>query len=175
MTKQELIGFYQTKMNHIQLCYASLILWSHEDMAEFFDRFHNELDDDIKVFPNAMTLIGDKVGMKIASEELYQSSYRSAVKELFPLTKLYCHQTKQLDHLKSQPWFQFWRILRNCWSHDMVFNLNSDEKSKLPLTWSGVTLDESINGKPLIHGICSYQKVYELIETGQKYVQQDLA
>ena len=171
MTKQELLGYYQTKMNHIQLSYASLILWSHEDMPEFFDKFHNELDNDIKVFPNAMVLIGDEVRMKIASEELYQSSYRSAVKELFPLTKLYCHQTKQLDDLKLQPWFQFWRILRNCWSHDMVFNLNPDEKSKLPLTWSGITLDDSINGKPLTHGVCSYKKLYELLEAGQRYAQ----
>jgi hypothetical protein len=175
MTKQDLIGFYQTKMNQIQLSYASLILWSHEDIPEFFDKFHREIDDVIKVFPHAATLINDEASMRIATEELYQSSYRSAVKELFPLTKLYCHQTGQLNDFKSQSWFQFWRILRNCWSHDMTFNLNPDEKSKLPLTWSGVTLDESINGKPLTHGVCSYKKMYELIETGQKYVLQELA
>lgn len=175
MTKLELLGFYQSKINHIQLCYASLVLWSHNEIPDFFEEWHSELDGNIKVFPNVMELVGDKNSMRIASDELYQSAYRSAVKELFPLTKLYCHQTKQLEHLKSQPWFQFWRILRNCWSHDMVFNLNPDEKSKLPLTWSGVTLDESINGKPLTHGACSYQQLCNLILTAQKYVQHELA
>ncbi|WP_416140022.1 hypothetical protein ACM26W_06505 [Halomonas sp. HK25] len=174
MKKQDLLGFFQTKINLIQLSYASLILWSHEDMPAFFEELHDELGKEIKVFPDAVSLIKDKASMRIAAEELYQSSYRSAVKELFPLIKLYCHQTRQLENLKSQPWFQFWRILRNCWSHDMIFNLNPDEKSKLPITWSGVTLDKSINGKPLTHGVCSYQKLYELIQAGQKYVQQEL-
>lgn len=175
MTKQDLVGFFQTKMNLIKLSYASLILWSYEDTPTFFEVIHGELDIKVKVFPDAVSLVQDQPSMRIASEELYQSSYRSAVKELFPLTKLYCNQTGQLENLKAQPWFQFWRILRNCWSHDMVFNLNPDEKSQLPLTWSGVTLDESINGKPLTQGVCSYQKLYELLETVQEYVQQELA
>ena len=175
MTKQELVGFFRTKMNLIQLSYASLILWSYEDTPAFFEELHGGLDTEVKVFPDAVSLVRDTASMRIASEELYQSSYRSAVKELFPLTKLYCHQTGQLKDLKSQPWFQFWRILRNCWSHDMVFNLNPDEKSQLPLTWSGVTLNETINGKPLTHGVCSYQKLYELLQTVQKYVQRELA
>lgn len=172
MTKGELLGSYQTKMNHIQLSYASLVLWSYDDVRSFFEQLHGELDDNIKVFPSVINLVKDKTNMRIALEDLYQSAYRSAVVELCSLTKLYCRQTGQLQCLKAQPWFQFLLVIRNCWSHDMTFNLNPNEKSKLPLTWSGITLDESINGKSLTHGDLSYKKLYELLQTGQKYVQQ---
>ncbi len=175
MTKQDLVGIFQTKMNLIKLSYASLILWSYEDTQTYFEELYGELEIKLKVFPDAVNLVQDRPIMRIALEELYQSSFRSALKELFALTTLYCNQTGQLENLKAQPWFRFWRILRNCWSHDLVFNLNPNEKSQLPLTWSGVTLDESINGKPLTHGVCSYQKIYELFQTVQEYVRHELA
>lgn len=175
MTKVHLLGLYQTKLNHIQLTYASLVLWSYPDTPKFFDSLHAELTGIPKFFPNVSALLHDQTAMRIACEELYDSAHRAAVKELFPLTKLYCHQTGQLHLLKAQPWFQFWRILRNCWAHDMTFNFNPDERALLPITWAGVTIDLSMNGKPLTHGRCSREKVRELIETAQVYVARDLA
>jgi len=113
--------------------------------------------------------------MRIACEELYESAHRSAIKELFSLTKLYCHRTSQLQELKFQPWFQFWRIIRNCWAHDMTFNFNPDEKAVLPVTWFGVTIELTMNGKHLTHGHFSHEKLRELIETAQSYVKHELA
>ena len=154
MTKNHLFGLYCTKLNHIELTYASLVLWAYPDTAKFFEALHSEMHGIPKPFPNILNLLNDAAAMRIAAEELHDSAHRSAIKELFPLTKLYCHSTGQLDALKSQPWFQFWRIIRNCWSHDMSFNFNNDEKAALPVTWSGVTLDISMNGKHLTYGQC---------------------
>ena len=175
MTKDHLLGLYRTKLNHIQLTYASLVLWSYSDTPRFFEELHAEMSGFPKPFPNLLALLNNETAMHIACEELFDSAHRSAIKELFPLTKLYCHNTGQLQDLKSQPWFQFWRILRNCWSHDMTFNFNPDEKTLLPVTWSGVTLDISMNGKQLTYGRCSRDKLRELIETAQSYVSQHLA
>ena len=175
MTKDHLLGLYRTKLNHIQLTYASLVLWTYPDTPRFFEELHAEMSGFPKPFPNLLALLNDDTAMRIATEELYDSAHRSAIKELFPLTKLYCHRTGQLQALKSQPWFQFWRILRNCWSHDMTFNFNPDEKAVLPVTWSGVTLDISMNGRQLTYGQCSRDKLRELIETAQSYVSQHLA
>lgn len=175
MTKDHLLGLYRTKLNHIQLTYASLVLWAYPDTPKFFEEIHAEMNGFPKPFPNLLALLNDDTAMHIATEELYDSAHRSAIKELFPLTKLYCHRTGQLQTLKSQPWFQFWRILRNCWSHDMTFNFNPDEKAVLPVTWSGVTLDISLNGQQLTYGRCSRDKLRELIGTAQIYVSQHLA
>lgn len=171
MTKDHLLGLYRTKLNHIQLTYASLVLWAYPDTPRFFEQLLAEMNGIPKPFPTLPALFRNDIAMRIACEELFDSAHRAAIKELFPLTKLYCHRTNQLAILKSQPWYQFWRILRNCWSHDMTFNFNPDEKAYLPVTWSGVTIDLSMNGKPLNHGRCSREKLRELIETAQAFVE----
>ena len=175
MNKTHLLGVYSTSKNHIQLAYASLIIWSYEDTPAFFEELYGKMEGIPKPFPEIVTLVHDRAAMRIACEELYESAHRSALKELFPLTKLYCHESGQLDNLKSQPWFQFWRILRNCFAHDMLFNFNKDEKALLPVHWSGVTIDISMNGRPLTHGQCSREKLRELFEVAHSFVVKNVA
>lgn len=175
MTKSELLGVYRTSMNRIQLCYASLVLWSYPETLSFFERLYEQMDGIPKPFPDIVALLHDDKSMRIACEELYISAHRSALTDLFPLTKSYCHETGQLDKLKAQPWFQFWRILRNCFAHDMRFNFNNDEKALLPVTWSGVTIDISMNNKPLLHGQCSREKLRELVETANAFLVRELS
>jgi hypothetical protein len=180
MDKAHVLGVYRTTLNHIKLTYACLIMWSYPDIPRVFKELHREIikNDNRGIsglFPNIDQFVDDDIALRIATEELYASAHRAAIKELFPLTKYYCHSTNQLSLLKSQSWFQFWRILRNCWSHDMKFNFNPDEKSRLPVEWSGVVIDISMNGKPLTHGDCSYEKIRELIEAAQEFVKYELA
>lgn len=174
MIKDNLLGLYQTKQNQIELAYASLILWSYPDMPRFFDELHTKMDDFPRFFPNVSSFIHNNGAMRIACEELFDSAHRSAIKELLSLTNHYCHNTGQLQTLKSQPWYEFWRILRNCWSHDMTFNFNSNEKALLPIAWSGVSIDLSMNGNYLTHGQCSREKLRELIKTANNFVAEKL-
>ncbi len=174
MTKNELLGMYRTKLNHIQLTYASLVLWSYPDTPEIYEKIQSSFNKKLNLFPEILTLLNDEVAMKIACEELYASAHRSALKELLPLTKLYCHKSNQLENLKEQEWFYFWCIIRNCWAHDMIFNFNSHEKGKLPITWKGTTIDISMNGQQLTHGNCSYESIRDLIETAQDYIYKKL-
>ena len=176
MDKEHLLGLYRTKLNHIKLTYASLVMWSYPDIPRVFKELHKGiLKNDSRgisgLFLDIEKFVDNDTALRIATEELYASAHRAAVKELLPFTKLYCRNTNQLQLLKSQSWFQFWRILRNCWSHDMKFNFNPDEISHLPIMWSGVKIDISMNGKPLTHGDCSYEKVRELVEEAQRFVQ----
>lgn len=175
MNKTHLLGVYRTALNHIQLSYASLVLWSYPDSPAFFEKLYGQLENIPKPFPGVVTFVRDDVAMRIACEELYDSSHRAALKELFTLTKRYCANTNQLDRLKSQPWFQFWRLLRNCFAHDMVFNFNPAEKALLPVTWSGVTIDLTMNGKHLTHGQCSREKLRELLEAANTFIARELA
>ncbi|MBE0547364.1 MAG: hypothetical protein IH627_06880 [Rubrivivax sp.] len=170
-----LIGQYRTALNRIELAYASLVLWSYPDTPDYFDAIHDALDPKLQLFPTVKRLVHDEKTMKIATDDLYMFAYRSALTDLFPLTKLYCHETGQLDKLKAQPWFIFWRILRNCFAHDLVFNFNPAEKALLPVKWSGVTIDESMNKKPLTHGQMSYAKMLELIQTSKSFLLRDVA
>jgi hypothetical protein len=80
MTKARLLGLYRTKLTHIQLTYASLILWSYPDTLQYFDSLHAELRGIPFLFSNVSALIHDKTAMRIACEELYESAHRSAIK-----------------------------------------------------------------------------------------------
>jgi hypothetical protein len=175
MTKNHLLGVYRTASNHIQLTYASLVFWSYPDAPAMFEQLYAHMENIPRPFPDLSSFLHEERALRVACEELYNSAHRSALKDLFPLTKLYCHETGQLEKLKSQPWFQFWRILRNCFAHDMVFNFNKDEKALLPVSWSGVTIDIGMNGKPLTHGQCSYEKMRELFDTAREFISRDVA
>ena len=172
MTKSELLGVYQTAENHIQLTYASMVFWCYPDSPLIFKTLYEAMSTIPKPFPHIETFLTNEPAMRIACEEIYDSAHRAAIKELLPLTKTYCHETGQLDSLKSQPWFQFWRILRNCFAHDMVFNFNEAEKALLPVTWSGVTIDLSINNKHLTHGKCSREKLRELLKASRTFIEE---
>ncbi len=174
MTKDDLLGIYRTALNHIQLTYASLVLWSYPDTPDYFGALYRDLKNIPRPFPTVTAFVRDATAMRIACEELYDSAHRAAVKDLFPLTKAYCHQTGQLSKLKAQQWFQFWRVLRNYFAHDMRFNFNPDEKALLPITSSGVTIDIHMNGAPLTHGVCSREKLRELLETAQAFLTSDV-
>ena len=171
----DLICQYRTALNRIQLAYATLILWNYPDTPDVFDAIHDAMDPKLHLFPEIKRLIHDEKTMKIACNDLYTLAYRSALTDLFPRTKAYCHATGQTDKLKAQPWFAFWRILRNCFAHEMVFNFNPAERAMLPVTWSGATIDNSMNRKPLTHGQMSYAKMHELIEAAQSFLLRDLA
>ena len=54
------------------------------------------------------------------------------------------------------------------------FWFNPDEKSKIPVEWSGVTIDISMNGRELKRGDCPYEKIRELIEIAQRFVQNEI-
>ena len=144
-------------------------------MPGMFEAIHDAMDHKLHLFPDVKRLVHDEKTIKIATEDLYTLAYRSALTDLFQFTKAYCQITGQLDKLKAQPWFTFWRILRNCFAHDMVFNFNPAERALLPVTWAGVTIDLSMNGKPLTHGKMSYTKMRELIETVQTFLLRDMA
>ena len=171
----DLIGQYRTALNRIQLAYATLVLWSHSDVPGVFDAIHDAMDTKLHLFPDVKRLVHDEKSMTIAIEDLYMLAYRSALTDLFPSTKAYCHTTGQLDKLKAQPWFTFWRTLRNCFAHEMAFNFNPAERALLPVTWSGVTIDLSMNGKPLTLGNMSYAKMLELVETAQSFLLRDVS
>ena len=171
----QLIGQYRTALNRIQLAYANVVLWSYPDTPDLFDIIHDATDIKLNLFPAVKQLVHDEKSLRIATDDMYMTAYRSAVTDLFPLTKLYCHETGQINKLKAQPWFGFWRILRNCFAHDLVFNFSPYEKALLPVTWAGVTIDVSMNRKPLTQGQMSYAKMLELIKTAHMFLERDVA
>lgn len=170
MTKTELLGAYRTSLNTCSLAYASIVLWAYPDTSAFFEKLLAKMHIP-NPHPELLPMLRDEASFKIATEELYNAVHRAALKELFELTQAYCKASSQFTALRDQSWFNFWRVLRNCFSHDMHFHFNAHDRSILPTKWSGVTVDLSLEGMPLTHGRMSREKVRELLETGHRYVE----
>lgn len=175
MTKDQLLGIYRTALNHIQLTYASLVLWSAPATPNFFEALYREMALVPEPFPGVVRFVRDEEALRIACEELYDSAHVAALNDLLALTRTYCHDTGQMQLLKAQGWFSFWKVLRNCFAHDRRFNFNADERASLPLSWAGVTIDLSMNGQYLTHATMSRAKMRELVETAYAFIETNLS
>ena len=85
------------------------------------------------------------------TDEFENCLKRATVREGHELLCLYCEETKQFNLYKSQPWFQFARIIRNVVSHKDAGRLRewpSDLKKAriLQVSWRHYTLLENMLG-----------------------------
>jgi len=176
MTKDDLIGMFRTAHNNCKLVYATLVLFGHEDVAKFYERWSASLNvpkpyDETEL----LALLHDRDVLKHACGQLYDTVHRAALTDMFEMTKTYCQETDQDAILTKQPWYQFWRIIRNCFSHDFRFQFREYDKKQLPVTWGGVTLDLTLEGKPLTQGTMSREKILALLDDVKSFVERDLA
>ena len=176
MTKHDLIGIFRTAVNNCKLVYASIMLFSHEDMSSFYKEWSSALD-----IPRAfdedeiIALLSDREISKKAFSELYDTVHRAAFKELFEITKDYCQATEQLSLLQGKSWYQFWRVIRNCLSHDFKFHFNTYDLTKIPVHWGTITIDASMEGKSLTHGDISREELLSFLEEVLDFITNDLA
>lgn len=175
MTKSDLLGIFRTSINNCKLAYASLLLFSHEDMASFYGEWSARLDiprpfDETEI----LALLNDREVSQIAFGQLYETVHRAAFKELFEVTKNYCEQTTQRQKLQRQSWFQFWRIIRNCLSHDFKFHFNDYDLTKLPVRWKTVTIDQTFEGKSLTHGDISREELLTFLNDVSDFIDNNL-
>jgi hypothetical protein len=74
---------------------------------------------------------------------------RNLFKESFRITLSYCIKTNQNRALKAQKWFRFARIIANSASHNFILEFRPFDRSQLPVTYRGLTIDVSSEGEPL--------------------------
>lgn len=77
------------------------------------------------------------------------SACRNYMRENFRITQNYCIDNNKLNILQEQQWYQFARILVNCISHNLVFDLSTVNKNRLPVSFNGVCIGPDDHGKHL--------------------------
>jgi hypothetical protein len=176
MTKDDLLGIFRTCHNNCKLVYASMVLFGHEDMAKFFTAWDAKLNLP-KPYPDSeiLPLLYDREVLKHAFVQLYDTVHRTALTDLFEMTKDYCKETGQEAVLQQQPWYQFWRILRNCFSHDFVFTFTQYDRERLPVTWDNLTLDSFREGTQLTHGEFPREKIWVFLRQIELFIEKNLA
>lgn len=77
------------------------------------------------------------------------SACRTYMRENFRITQNYCTDTNKTNILQKQDWYQFARILVNCISHNLIFDLDSVNKNRLPTKFNNVSIGTEMHGKHL--------------------------
>lgn len=174
MTKEELIGIFRTVKNNYRLIYVLIVQASQDDVMTDFIYLYQNLEDRVKVIDGIEPLLLDKKVLEIAVDQLHLTIHRSAVKELFEAVKAYCKNTNQITLLQSKEWYQVWRIIRNCFSHDYHFRFSNHDKKFLPLLWNGIEFRKDMDGKKITTRHLSYETVWALIDTVELFVVNEL-
>lgn len=175
MTKDDLIGIFRTEKNNYRLIYVLIVQTSQDDVMIDFINLYQHLDEKVKIIDGIEPLILDKRVLKIAVDQLHMTIQRTIVKELFEIVKTYCQNTSQNHFLLSQDWYQLWRIIRNCFSHDFHFRFNKHDKKYLPISWKGIELREDMDGQQITIGHLSYEKIWVLINEVEVFIKNKLA
>ena len=81
-----------------------------------------------------------------AAMEFAKMLVRNFTLDYFESLKAYCRETDQQSKLKSQPWYQFVRMMRNSLTHDRHWRFNPHDKTLLPVSWRGKTIAISMDG-----------------------------
>lgn len=176
MTKDELLGCFSTVRNNYALVLTSIIFLCEENAANVFVDRYDQLPIAEVDFRYVEGIIRDDERLRLGTGQLQKMIHRAALKELFELLRHYCHETKQMSLFKSAPWYQFARIARNSLSHNYRLEFKKYDMSVLPVTWDGLTIDASMDGKYLpMEEFFTRPKLWTLIGEMELYVGTTLA
>jgi len=81
-----------------------------------------------------------------AAMEFSKMLVRNFTLDMFEATKKYSHDTGASKMLKAQDWFPFARMMRNSLTHTQRFSFNPHDKTLLPVSWRGKTIEASMDG-----------------------------
>ena len=130
-------------------------------LHEFFKQAHNglaDLESLSTVLPGGAITLKDFVEQigKHGNQALVETKRnanrfltRNLLKEAFRITESYCTSTGQKNVLQNEAWYQFARIIVNSLSHNFRLDFRSYDKTLLPVSFKGIEMTESMNGKPI--------------------------
>lgn len=174
MTKKELMSQLENAKNNYILGLAAISLFSNEKSYPILEESHAKFRHYTVEFKQLKHLLMKPADRGIAIKEFLTSQIRALIKESFELIKNYCNETKQESTFKSESWYQFARMIRNCLSHNFKFEFNKYDKSLLPVSWKNRTIDPTMDRKHLELKFFGYLETWELFSEYRDFVENRL-
>jgi hypothetical protein len=150
---------------------------------------HDLLDLVVPEFPGIGRVPGDQIAEALREpekrvhlrRELIKWLHRSYYRDAYQVVREYCEDTNQLPTLRSQSWYQFARLMRDCLSHNFRLDLGDYvNRGLLPIEWecqaSGkkVTITQDMDGTALRFEQFFLTEAWELVQQMKGFVEQDL-
>lgn len=174
MDKAHLRGRLQTIKNNFALVQLSVALMAQPDALEIFEQTLEVVKDhpETKDFAYIRYVYGNDDLLKLATGQFRNSVLRNCLKEMFESVKDYGASHGQASVIQAAPWYRFLRMIRNSLSHDMRFHFKEYDLKQLPVSWSGLTIDASMQDQFLqMRDFLSRQKAVQLIDEVIDYVE----
>lgn len=160
--KSDLLIQIENARNNYLLGLAAMSLLMSSSASEHLRISHASFDGYIVPFDQVAALLESESDKQIALKEFFKMLLRALIKESYELILGYAKATKQKDHFRSQQWYHFARLIRNCVSHDFHFRFEPADLKVLPATWNGRTIEASMHSKPLPISFLGYGGAWEL-------------
>ncbi len=97
---------------------------------------------------------------------------RTLLKDSFEVVKNYCDISGCKTLFEKQDWYDFFRIVRNCFSHDLLIKYKN--KRNLPISWKGRNFTIDMDGMPLTTSFLGINGALELFGDMRKFVEDSL-
>ncbi|HEC35169.1 MAG TPA: hypothetical protein ENI39_01385 [Anaerolineae bacterium] len=175
MDRSDLLSQLENAKNNYILGLAAISLFGTEESYSILEKNHASFGQYTLKFDQVANLLRDENDRSIAVKEFLKMLLRALIKESFELIKDYCEDTGQSALFKSEPWYQFARMIRNCLSHNFRFEFKNYDKSLLPVTWRTRTITLSMDGQPLGLRFFGYVQTWELFQDFQDFAENRLA
>lgn len=81
-----------------------------------------------------------------AAMEFAKMLLRNFTLDSFEAVKGYCEETGQFAQLRSQPWYEFTRMMRNSLTHAQRWHFRDKDRRRVPVRWRDKIIDASMEG-----------------------------
>ena len=108
---------------------------------------------------NAPPIDGDRTPIK----DFVLIAFRTLIVNSYELIKAYCERTGQMALLTAQPWYQFFRTVRNTISHDLHFDIpRRKDGSFIESEWNGRKITAALDATAMPIAFLGYDGMYEM-------------
>jgi hypothetical protein len=163
-SKPELLAQLTNAKNNYVLGLAALSLFATPEVYPMLEAQHAAFGTYTVEVRQVAALLRVGSDRDIAVKEFLTMLLRALIKESFELIRTYAEETGQSAIVKSQSWYQFARLIRNCISHNFQFAFRPYDESILPVTWGSRTMVATMQGQPLPLNFFGYVEAWELFK-----------
>jgi hypothetical protein len=175
MQKPELLAQLENAKNNYILGLAALAIFADSRTYPLLDEARCAFGPYSVEFSQVAALLRIEADRAIASKEFMNMLLRILIKESFELLKNHCAETGQAPLLHGQPWYEFARMIRNSLSHNFRLQFGKHDRSLLPVTWRGRTIELAMDGAHLELSFFGYVQAWELFADFRDFAMNRLA
>jgi len=175
MDKSDLIAQLEAiKINYISV-FAVYIMFLDEKSYSFLQNKSVEFDDHRKLKVGIIAeLMSNKTVNEKARKEFINMGLRSFIRESFEIIQDYCKNSHQMKKFNETKWFNFARLIRNCFSHNFKFILTESDVERLPIKWRNKEIKLDMKNTVLNLQFFGYLEAFDLFEDMYQFVIKEL-